>query len=164
MNKTMKRFTLLILLVCLLMLLAACHIASDVGGVKNTAAETTDSKDPVTDGVTARPSLDNNTETGPDSGNETLPQQQETKPPVTDPTTDGTVPEETTPADMTLSMNYQQYMNLTGSQQQALYDKYFADDPLAFAAWFQKIKAEYEDEIPEIIATGPVDIGDYINP
>ena len=108
------------------------------------------------------PSLDVETEIGDDrgditgggSGNEQTP----TKPTEPEPTTPSTKP------DTTLSMNYQQYMSLTSAQQQELFDKHFSDNPLAFAEWFQKIKAEYEDEIPEIIATGPVDIGDYINP
>jgi hypothetical protein len=62
------------------------------------------------------------------------------------------------------NMNYQKYMNLSADQQQAFFDRYFSTDPLAFATWFQKIKQEYEDEIPEIIATGPVDPEDYTNP
>ena len=85
-------------------------------------------------------------------------QQPETTPPTTKPGTTDPIPDDT------LSMNYQQFMKLSGSEQQELFDKHFADDPLAFAAWFQKIKQEYDDETPEIIATGPIDIGDYITP
>jgi len=61
-------------------------------------------------------------------------------------------------------LNYQQYMALSADEQQNLYDAYFADDPLAFASWFKRIKKEYDDENPSIIVTGPIDIGDYINP
>ena len=55
-------------------------------------------------------------------------------------------------------------MALSNTAQQELYNQYFSDDPLAFAAWFQKIKAEYEDGKVEIEATGPVDLEDYIKP
>lgn len=61
-------------------------------------------------------------------------------------------------------LNYQQYMALSADEQQNLYDAYFADDPLAFASWFKRIKKEYDDENPSIIVTGPIDIGDYIDP
>lgn len=91
---------------------------------------------------------------------------------TTDATTGGTTPstEPTSPttkptdSDDDLRMSYQQYMALTSKQQQEFFDKYFAEDPLGFAQWFQKVKAEYDEGKQEVIATGPIDIGDYINP
>ena len=60
-------------------------------------------------------------------------------------------------------MNYEQYMAMSESQQQAFFVKYFADDPLQFATWFQKVKKEYDDANPPIIVTGPVDLSTLPN-
>ena len=108
--------------------------------------------DPYEQVGTGRPTIDYETEVG--SGRE----EGTTVQPETKPSTETTVPADE------LSMNYSQYMSLSGAQQQAFFDKYFADDPIAFATWFQKIKQEHVDETPEIVATGPVDLEDYINP
>lgn len=111
-----------------------------------------------------KPTLESDTEVGSgrvegSSGSQTG----DNKP--TSPTEEPTTPsQEPTTPDTALSMNYQQYMALSGKEQQAFFDKYFSDNPLGFANWFRKIKQEYDDGRTEIEATGPIDIGDYINP
>lgn len=121
-----------------------------------------------------KPTVEGSTQVGSGRGEVTGDRPEETTPagtePVepTEPTAPTTTP--TTPStpesvpDNALNMNYKQYMALSSAEQQAFYNQYFSEDPLAFATWFQKIKQAYDDETPEIIATGPVDIGDYLKP
>ena len=115
------------------------------------------------------------TQTEGTSGQETTAKPGETTESTQKPTTGATeetetpttVPETTVGNQEQLGvpqLNYQQYMALSADEQQNLYDAYFADDPLAFASWFKRIKKEYDDENPSIIVTGPIDIGDYIDP
>ena len=172
-----KKFTALIaaaLLVAMCMCLAACGNRGETkpGVSTDGTTQPTIREDGVGSG---RPNADGVTQ--PATGDDTTdPTTDATTEATTDGTTDPTVPstEATTPAtkptestskpNNDLSMNYQQYMALSGQEQQLFYDKHFANDPLGFAAWFQKIKQAYDDETPEVIATGPIDIGDYINP
>ena len=89
------------------------------------------------------------------------------KPADNTPTQETTKPTEaeTQPAtkpELSLEMDYQAYMALSGAQQQKLFDTYFADNPLAFADWYKKIKQEYDDENPAIIVTGPIDIEEIL--
>jgi hypothetical protein len=115
------------------------------------------------------------TQTEGTSGQESTTKPGETTESTQKPTTDTTEETETptTVPETTLSnqeqsdvpqLNYQQYMAMSNDEQQKLFDDYFADDALAFASWFKRIKQEYDDENPSIIVTGPIDIGDYINP
>lgn len=110
-------------------------------------------------GTSTQPTLDYGTDVG--SGRVEGDGNSQTE--TTKPTTQTEKP--TTPApDDGLNMDYRQYMAMSSQEQQLFFDKHFSNDPLGFATWFQKIKQEYDDETPEIIATGPIDIGDYINP
>ena len=110
-----------------------------------------------------KPTLESDTQVGSGRVEGGSGSQQPTTQEPTKPSNSETVPGETAPNDG-LTMNYQQYMALSSAEQQNLYDKYFSDDPLAFANWFQRIKAEYDAGREEIIATGPVDLEDYLNP
>ena len=120
-------------------------------GTQGTEDTTTPSAED-TDVGSGRPTVSGDTEVG--SGRE----EGETPAPSTRPTTGNT------DADTGLSMSFQEYMALGNLEQQKFYDEYFANDPLGFASWFQRIKAAYDEGRQEIDATGPVDIGDYINP
>lgn len=82
--------------------------------------------------------------------------------PETEPAQDQTLPTEVD-AQGNPQLTYEQYMALSGDKQQELFDRYFADDPLTFAVWFQQIKKKYDEENPEVIVTGPIDFGDIIN-
>ena len=177
MNPKGLALTAAAMLICACILLPAC---AEPTGKSNhpTAGKPTGTTAPQGGESGTAPTLDSGTqvgsgreETSSDTSPETIP---ETTPesalPSTE-TTEPTEPGETTvptapssPLDKGLDMTYLEYMSLTGPQQQAFFDKYFADNPLGFAAWFQKIKQAYDDETPEIIATGPVDIGDYVDP
>lgn len=172
MNRLMKRWTVAVLLLCLCVAVTACRTkpADQSTPPTTTTApqETTngDTQPDETSGTTAptqtdtkEPPIQSNTDVGSGRGEGSSGSERpETTTPTTQPSTPETLPDDT------LSMNYRQYMALSPEQQQALFDKYFAHDPRSFADWFKKIKQEHDDEIPEIIATGPVDIGDYINP
>ena len=176
MNKKLTTIAALALLLCLCLAVSACGKQkpgnTEPSGTTtqnaDTTAGTTESTTPTgsTEGTTGgqsdptEPTLESDTTVGSGrvEGESSGNQQQETTPPATKPK------DPDTSVDDGLSLSYTQYMALTGKQQQEFYDKHFSDDPLAFAAWFQKIKQEYDDETPEIIATGPVDIGDYITP
>lgn len=129
------------------------------GTVSTTAPDESTAEDTIGTGAATDPTLGYGTEVG--SGR--VEGDGDTQPETTKPTTQTEKP--TTPApDEALNMNYQQYMAMSSQEQQLFFDKHFSNDPLGFATWFQKIKQEYDDETPEIIATGPIDIGDYINP
>ena len=134
---------------------------SDTQPTENTTEPTTqdENADSGTSVVPGRPDISYDTEIG------TREEGDGSKPNTADPTTPTEKPTEpTTPSDTGLNMNYQQYMAMSGGDQQLFYNKHFADDPLGFASWFQKIKKEYEDGKVEIEATGPIDIEDYIKP
>lgn len=169
MNRKFLIFTVVALLIALSM--AACGKKPAEGKKPgNTQPETQVSTDPTdpgdpdaTEGAegTTEPTLNAGTEVG--SGREEITGG--TQPESTTPTAPSDKPTTPVPApDDGLSMNYLQYMALSNQEQQAFFDKYFSDDPLGFATWFQKVKQAYDDETPEIIATGPIDIGDYIDP
>lgn len=176
MNKKLTFAAVLALLLCLCLAVSACgdqkpgNTEPSGTTTQNTDSipGTTESSTPTesTEGTTGEqsnptePSLESDTTVGSGrvEGENSGDQQQETTPPTTKPK------DPDVSVDDGLSLNYAQYMAMTGKQQQEFYDKHFADDPLAFATWFQKIKQEHDDETPEIIATGPIDIGDYINP
>lgn len=155
MNKYAKFIFTLALLLWLCSGMAAC-------GQKSTETVTTGFSEETT-----LPSVgDGVIPTRPQIGDTTNPT---TAPTTTPATTPETVPSENPPTEETepqlsLSITYEQYMALTAEQQQALFDRFFLSDPPAFGVWFHKIKEEYDNQIPDVIATGPVDIGDYINP
>ena len=179
MNKKFAMWIAAILLITICLSLTACGkkpVANPNPGTTNQPLDTTNPGDTggdstqgteATQGATesqggvstgsGRPDIESDTDVGSGRGEGSSASQQQTTPAVTDPTT-GTLPDEG------LTLNYQQDMDLDDAEQQKLFDKYFSDDPLAFAAWFQKIKAEYEDGKVEIEATGPVDLEDYIKP
>ena len=176
MNKKIAMWIAAVLLVVLCVSLAACGKnkpeptspgttqSGDTTAPGTTGGEETEGTEgtqpdtqPQSGNDATQPTLESDTEVGSGRGEGSSASQQQTTPAVTDPTT-GTLPDEG------LTLNYQQYMALSGAEQQKLFDKYFSDNPLGFATWFQKIKAEYDDGKVEIEATGPVDIGDYINP
>ena len=178
MNKKFVMWIAAILLITICLSLTACGkkpVANPNPGTTNQPLDTTNPGDTggdstqgteATQGATesqggvstgsGRPDIESDTDVGSGRGEGSSSSQQQTSPPVTNPT-------ETVP-DQGLTLNYQQYMALSNTAQQELYNQYFSDDPLAFAAWFQKIKAEYEDGKVEIEATGPVDLEDYIKP
>ena len=160
MNKTLKKIVLWLLAVCMMSFLAGCNEKETQGEEMNP----TMTQPAQTEGmIVERPTIVTEPQSATQPQEATQPQQ-ETVPATqpeetpTKPNTQGDAP------GYSLSMSYQQYMNLSSAQQQAFFDTHFADDPLGFAEWFRKTKEAYEDETPEIIATGPVDIGDYINP
>lgn len=172
MNKTIKRLTAAALLLGLCVTAAACGCTQKP--VESMSEATTLPVD-----TTQTPSV-------PDSQT-TAPTESDSGTPATKPNLDvgfgvgtgrveadggqqSTKPADDQPAATTpqtgsgLNLTYEEYMRLSGSQQQELFDKYFADDPTAFAAWFAKIKAEYDDQRQEVEATGPIDLEDYLNP
>lgn len=166
MNKTRNLFAaVLALLLCL----------SLVGCGEKEAKEPAKDPTAVTTNLGEIGDTTGTTEAEKDTTDVTQPQETTQGTEATTPVTESTTPNETkpnetkpgtttTPAAGEPALNYVQYMNLSSDEQQKLYDKYFTDNPLAFATWFQRIQAEYEDDTPSIIVTGPVDIGDYINP
>jgi len=175
MNKLKSLIAVASLLV-MLAALAACgkkpwkqntQTPENTDGTVSTAQPTENTTEPTTQGQTPdsgtsvgadRPDISSDTEVGSDR--EELGGQSNSG--TATPTEKPTEPNSST--NTGLSMNYQQYMALSGAAQQEFYDQHFADDPLGFASWFQKIKAEYDSGRVEIEATGPIDIGDYINP
>lgn len=165
MRNHIKSAFIILLALCLSLCMIAC--AGNSGNENNTnegsssTEITTLPEQTEPDGVVTRPDM--NTQTEPTDPSESVPETvpattPETEPETTKPST------QPAPSKPTLSMNYQQYMALSGAAQQEFYDQYFSDNPLGFASWFQKIKQEYDDGRTEIEGTGPIDIGDYINP
>lgn len=176
MNKQFKRMTAVVLLLCLSIMAVACGRTATpketTTGTTTLPVDTTQTPS-VPDTQTTeptdhtgsdqeeatRPTLE--TEIGVGSGRvegtDTGNRQEEATTPTTKPTDSNISTEEG------LSMTYQQYIAMSSEAQQAFFFEHFQGDALAFHNWFQKIKQEYEDETPEIIATGPIDIEDYIN-
>ena len=167
-----KKLMAVVAVLCLCMALAACRKKKEEEVTHNPiASETTTQTDGTTtpidgtepqtgwQGDPTAPSLESNTEVGTgrvEGGNTT-------QDPNTSKDTTPTTPDEP-PANPDLSISFQQYDAMDWEAQQKFYNKYFAENPLGFAEWYQRIKQEYDDGKTEIIATGPVDIGDYIKP
>lgn len=137
-----------------LALAALCIGLAACGEAPQKAPETTaaESQEPLTTRPT--PEVDIDITPGRDETEPSAGQQEETTPPTTGAT-------EPLPEGMP-KLSYQQYMAMTPAEQSAFFEKYFKDDGVGFHNWFQQIKLEYENDIPEVIGTGPVDIGDYI--
>lgn len=60
------------------------------------------------------------------------------------------------------NLTYEQYMALSAEQQQAHFESFPSLD--AYIAWYNAALAEYEANQNIVEATGPIDIGDYMNP
>ena len=67
-----------------------------------------------------------------------------------------------------LELTYEQYLNMSGAEQTEYFNSFGEGDQgaLAFIAWFDKAKEEYQKENQAIIATGDgsLNLEDYINP
>lgn len=66
-----------------------------------------------------------------------------------------------------LELTYEEYLNMTGDQQTAHYNSFGegVEGMMAFIAWFDSAKAEYQEQNQGIEATGDgsLDLGDYVN-
>ena len=68
----------------------------------------------------------------------------------------------TTPTGPDLSLTYEEYLAMTGSQQQAYYNTF--ESVRAFVEWFDAAKAEYKKQNQAIEVTGSsINLEDYIN-
>lgn len=166
MNKPMKLLGA-VLLLCLAVGLSACGGTSEPKPQQNPTETTIGGVLPSRPQTETEPENDPSV-TQPEATEETTGPEGTTAATEPESTQSATTPEqETTPVtspELPLSMSYSQYMALTTDQQNAFFEKHFATDPLGFHNWFQKVKAEHETENPEIEATGPVDLEDYIKP
>lgn len=91
----------------------------------------------------------------------TEPTQKPTQPKEDDPpATQPTEPE--AGDDEPVVLTYEEYMALSPAEQQAYYESFPTLED--YIAWYNAAYAEYEENQDAVIATGPIDIGDYINP
>lgn len=59
-------------------------------------------------------------------------------------------------------LTYEEYMALSPAEQQAYYESFPSLED--YIAWHNAALAEYEENQDTIVATGPIDIGDYMTP
>ena len=60
------------------------------------------------------------------------------------------------------ALTYEAYLNMTPAEQQAHYERFSNLED--YIAWHNAAKEAYEESQNVIVATGPIDLGDYIEP
>lgn len=91
------------------------------------------------------------------------PTEEPTDPEDDDPPVETTQPTEPqTGSDEPVVLTYEEYMALSPEEQQAYYESFPTLEE--FIAWHNAALEEYEANNTVPVVTGPIDIGDYINP
>ena len=102
-----------------------------------------------------------NPTTNKDSGSETEPTTSKESTTNKDPSKDTTTTP-TKPSGPNLSLTFEEYLAMTGEQQEAHYDSF--ESTKAFVAWFDAAKAVWQEQNKGTEVTGPgVNLEDYIN-
>lgn len=129
---------------------------------------------PVEDIIeTTEPIVPESTESAPDEtvSEETIPDETETPEAPSEAPAETTEPDDvpeiqvTEPeqaADAPTALTYEAYLAMTPAEQQAHYESFASLE--AYIAWHNAAKRAYEESQNVIVATGPIDLGDYIEP
>lgn len=180
MNQNLKTLLCALLAVMVVCAMTACRSGGEATVPSDTAAIPTET---APDGEVVEDwNVPTETETLPgELAQETTEPVQEPdgEDPTAEPTapdeTDPTEPDETDPAEPTTQptqpqagtqepvvLSYEEYMALSPAEQQSYYETFPSLED--YIAWHNAALAEYEANQDTVVATGPVDIGDYMNP